>query len=664
MINTFYGAEQLVAAPTTSTFLTALLLGLGFGFALERAGFGSSRKLAGIFYFKDMTVLKVMFTALVTAMLGVMLFARLRLVDIDTQIYVLPSRYGAQILGGLIFGVGFVISGWCPGTSAVGAASGKGDAFVFLGGVVLGAIAYNETFGLTSGLLSSSSVHVAFGLSQGVFAFLVVLAALGAFYFAEWVEGLNKTELKNNNPYPKGFRVALLIAGVAVLVLPNASDLGDSNAVCSTSEQALLESVEAAEDHISSEELADALLSEEAGLTLIDVRPADEYAALHIHGALNLSLPELGGFFASQPPEGRVVLYSNGMTHPAQGRDSLARLGYRNVYILTDGLTGFREQCLKPVSLRNEPLSEEHAAKVYQWRAHFLGVDSSASSIVPTTLSDAPSPPDPESLPGFVETDWLASNLDHDDLEVIDCRSHADYTQGHIPGSVFLMPETFRGNVGGYASVVLPADLLAAHLSNMGISPNDTVVIAPGDSLRDAALIGMGLERLGHEHWGILQGGYAKWISENCPLDLAWPTIERTDYPAPKASDDFTIDADYVHSLIGDPNSIVIDVRPESFFLGEESTEARPGHVPGAVNRPYKGDLGEDGFLRPTEELLEEYRAIIPDPDVNIIVMCRTGHQASQTFFLLKHVLGYDNVKWYDASWSDWAARPELPAEM
>ncbi len=180
MISTFFGTERLVTAPTAMTFLAALLIGLAFGFALEYAGFSSSRKLAGIFYFRDMTVLRVMFTAMITAMLGLTLLVTLGWVDLETQIYVLPTIYGAQIAGGLIFGVGFALSGWCPGTGIVGMALGKLDALIFLVGVILGAILFNETYGWTALLRSAPSELIAFGLPRGVFALCFTLVAIGA----------------------------------------------------------------------------------------------------------------------------------------------------------------------------------------------------------------------------------------------------------------------------------------------------------------------------------------------------------------------------------------------------------------------------------------------------------------------------------------------------
>ena len=178
MIKTFYGIDQLVAAPSAKTFLAAMVIGLLFGFALERAGFGSSRKLAGIFYLRDMTVLKVMFTALISAMLGLSLVVVLGWIDLESQVYLLPTLYAAQVLGGLIFGVGFVLSGWCPGTAAVGVASGKLDALLFLVGVVIGAILYNETYGLTDSLLDGGQVLLAFGLPRGLFALFFTLVVV------------------------------------------------------------------------------------------------------------------------------------------------------------------------------------------------------------------------------------------------------------------------------------------------------------------------------------------------------------------------------------------------------------------------------------------------------------------------------------------------------
>ena len=142
-------------------------------------------------------------------------------------------------------------------------------------------------------------------------------------------------------------------------------------------EKALLAGVDSAEDHIDPERLAEQMVAGNSDLLVIDIRPIDEYTQFHLRGAVNIPLSSLLDAFASKSGadfrrRSMIVLYSNGMTHPAQARDSLYRLGYRNVYILTDGLHGFIERCLKPASLRSEPLAPETITKIQQWRKFFL----------------------------------------------------------------------------------------------------------------------------------------------------------------------------------------------------------------------------------------------------------------------------------------------------
>jgi thiosulfate/3-mercaptopyruvate sulfurtransferase len=107
-------------------------------------------------------------------------------------------------------------------------------------------------------------------------------------------------------------------------------------------------------------------------------------------------------------------------------------------------------------------------------------------------------------------------------------------------------------------------------------------------------------------------------------------------------------------------------VRPADFFTGRKSEEARAGHIPGALNRPYVSDITTNNAVtrfKPTAELAEAYAELIPGKDAPVVVSCRTGHQASQTYFVLRHLLGYQRVSWYDAGWTEWSARPELPVE-
>jgi hypothetical protein len=121
----------------------AVALGIGFGFALERAGFGSARKLTAVFYLYDMAVVKVMFSGVVTTMIGLFALSAIGLLDL-TQLYIEQTNLVAQIVGGLLFGTGFLIGGYCPGTSMAAIATGRKDGLVFALGMLSGVYAYAE----------------------------------------------------------------------------------------------------------------------------------------------------------------------------------------------------------------------------------------------------------------------------------------------------------------------------------------------------------------------------------------------------------------------------------------------------------------------------------------------------------------------------------------
>jgi thiosulfate/3-mercaptopyruvate sulfurtransferase len=664
MIKTFFGAGTL---ETPGAFLAALLIGVLFGVALEQAGFGSSRKLTGVFYFEDMAVIKVMFSALITAMLGLAYFQAAGLIGPD-ELYFMPTIYGAQILGGLIFGVGFVMGGWCPGTAAVGLASGKLDALIFLGGAVLGSIGFNELFPLIQPLYTWGNQGVMFiyqtlNLSLGTFALIFTLVAVACFLGVEFLERhRGKVTAEGRSRFLTFFSLGLVVLALGLTLF---SGTPAPSAGRPAGEAELIAQVEGGRDHLDPEELADRLMRGEPNLLVVDIRPAGEYQVFHIRGAVNIPLSKLAEELAPHKNRGVIVLYSNGMTHPAQARDSLSRQGYGNVYLLTDGLQGFMERCLKPVSLRSEPLTPEVAARVRDWRAYFSpAAGASASAAGPVT---APQPNElPSALPGLVEPDWLASHLGQPWLKVIDLRSQPEYNSGHIPGSVLISVESLRGLVRGVPSMLLPAPMLASQFSLLGIHPTDLVVLVTGEKLYDGTLVGMACERLGHSRYAVLQGGMAGWLGGKRPVDTLLPAVTPSRYPE-NSTDTFTVDYRRVLNAMQDKKTVIIDVRPADFYTGKKSDEARAGHIPGAVNRPFSEDVvktDQDVRFKPVSELAGAYEKIIPTRETPVIVHCRTGHQASQTFFVLKRLLGYKNVYYYDAGWTEWAARQELPVAL
>ena len=174
------------------SLIIAFIIGIAFGFTLERGGFGNARILAAQFYFSNMRVLKVMFTAIVTAMLGIYYLSVIGFMDLSL-VYVSSTYIVPQVVGGLILGVGFVIGGYCPGTSVVSFSTGRLDGLVYILGVMAGIFVFGEIYPLIENFyystnLGSLTIPQYFDMSYGMVVFFVVLMALGAFAAAEWAE--------------------------------------------------------------------------------------------------------------------------------------------------------------------------------------------------------------------------------------------------------------------------------------------------------------------------------------------------------------------------------------------------------------------------------------------------------------------------------------------
>jgi uncharacterized protein len=181
-----------------TSFVVAFIIGIAFGFWLEQAGFGSSRKLTAQFYFRDLAVLKVMFTAIVTAMVGLLYLTLFGWLDFS-MVYINPTYLWPQIIGGLILGMGFVIGGYCPGTALVASVTGRKDGLFFVGGVLAGMILFGELYTVladfhTSGYMGTMLISDWLQISMGTVGFLVIIMALLMFWGGEWLEKKFKPE--------------------------------------------------------------------------------------------------------------------------------------------------------------------------------------------------------------------------------------------------------------------------------------------------------------------------------------------------------------------------------------------------------------------------------------------------------------------------------------
>jgi len=172
--------------------LLGLAIGVGFGFVLESGGLGDARKLVGQFLLKDMAVFKVMFTAIITAMLGLFFLSWVGLINLEL-LQISDSYLAPQLVGGLILGAGFAIAGYCPGTTVVGMASGKIDALYCFVGLFVGSILFSSSFTwlesfYNSTQLSEGHLSAVLSIQTGVLVFLLILIAVAGFALSEKLE--------------------------------------------------------------------------------------------------------------------------------------------------------------------------------------------------------------------------------------------------------------------------------------------------------------------------------------------------------------------------------------------------------------------------------------------------------------------------------------------
>jgi hypothetical protein len=196
-MNATFPLIDVVGFSAGTNFVIAFVIGIGFGFFLERAGFGSATKLAMQFYFRDLTVLKVMFTAIVTAMSGLIFLSATGWLDISL-LYINPTYLWPGVVGGLIMGAGFIIGGYCPGTALVGVVTAKTDALFSVLGALLGMFVFGELMAVgafrafyalqTDDFAGRLTLPEVLGTTPGVVGLGVLLMALAGFVGAEWAE--------------------------------------------------------------------------------------------------------------------------------------------------------------------------------------------------------------------------------------------------------------------------------------------------------------------------------------------------------------------------------------------------------------------------------------------------------------------------------------------
>jgi thiosulfate/3-mercaptopyruvate sulfurtransferase len=269
----------------------------------------------------------------------------------------------------------------------------------------------------------------------------------------------------------------------------------------------------------------------------------------------------------------------------------------------------------------------------------------------------------------LVSTQWVADHLDDASVKLVEVDVDTNaYSEGHIPGArgwnwTSQLQDQVRRDV------ISKADLEKL-MSESGISNDDTVVLYGDNNNWFAAYAFWVLEMYGHRNLKLMDGGRKKWLEENRPLTKDEPSVTRTTYKAAEPNTKLRARRDEVLASIGKPTVALVDVRSPAEFSGEilappglQETAQRGGHIPGAANVPWAQAVREDGTFKSPEELKALYETKGVTPDKEVIAYCRIGERSSHTWFALKHILGYGDVRNYDGSWTEYGSMIDVPVE-
>jgi thiosulfate/3-mercaptopyruvate sulfurtransferase len=267
----------------------------------------------------------------------------------------------------------------------------------------------------------------------------------------------------------------------------------------------------------------------------------------------------------------------------------------------------------------------------------------------------------------LVSTQWVADNRNKIKLVEVDVDTTA-YDEGHIEGAVGfnwtsqLQDQTRRD--------IISKDDLSALLSKAGISNDDTIVLYGDNNNWFAAYAFWVLEMYGHKSLKLMDGGRKKWADENRPLVKDVPAPPPASYTAQEPDKALRARRDDVLGALGNAKNALVDVRSPAEYNGEimappglSETAQRMGHIPGAASVPWAQAVKEDGTFKSPEELAELYGSKGVSKDKDVIAYCRIGERSSHTWFALKHLLDFPNVRNYDGSWTEYGSLIDVPIE-
>ncbi len=272
--------------------------------------------------------------------------------------------------------------------------------------------------------------------------------------------------------------------------------------------------------------------------------------------------------------------------------------------------------------------------------------------------------------PVLVTTDWLAEHLNDDSVVVAEVDENPDlYDEGHIAGAVKLH---WRDDLQDPVERdLVDKPTFERLLSERGIA-NDTTLVLYGDKNNwFAAYAYWYLKIYGHGDVRILDGGRQKWADEAREFTTETPQPQQADYKANERDESIRTYRDSVRAQIGEQSKALVDVRSPQEYAGdliappgyEQEGAQRAGHIPTAASIPWATAVRDDGTFKSADELRELYEAKGVTPEKEVTAYCRIGERSAHTWFVLRELLGYETVKNYDGSWTEWGNLVDVPIE-
>ena len=269
----------------------------------------------------------------------------------------------------------------------------------------------------------------------------------------------------------------------------------------------------------------------------------------------------------------------------------------------------------------------------------------------------------------LVGTDWVAQHRGDPNVRVVEVDvDTAAYDQGHVTGAIGWNWTTELCDT--LVRDIVPKAKLEKLLGASGITPETSIVLYGDNNNWFAAWAFWQLKVYGHRDVRIMDGGRKKWLAEGRDVDTAKPSLKTTTYAAKDADVSIRAFLPEVQRALGRPDTVMVDVRSPQEFTGEilappglPETCQRGGHIPGAKSIPWGKACNEDGTFKSRDELTALYGGQGVTADKNVIAYCRIGERSSHTWFVLKHLLGFQNVKNYDGSWTEWGNLVGAPVE-